>query len=162
MAREMNDEINKWINEWIYFASSKIRELFCINYLQSRFWVKPFDYDDNMQQLFEGEGCFLVLNSPVLEALQIHIMHARVYYLPHKAVFLWFHCASFTHCRKYLFPWPPPGYTLSGIRLSRALDRNYCELSAGKPVSTTGTFQGTWALLTFYTWFREKLYSDDV
>lgn len=50
------------------FASFKIKEqLFHINYLQCRFWVKPFDYDDNMHHNYsKGKAVFDNSNSHVL------------------------------------------------------------------------------------------------
>lgn len=49
-------------------ASFNIKEkLFHVNYLQSRFWVKAFDYDENMHHNYsKGKVVFDNSNSHVL------------------------------------------------------------------------------------------------
>lgn len=88
-------------------------------------------------------------------------MHALVYYLPH-TVFLWFYGVIFTYFIKHLFLWTPSKlYLVKDKTKSLGHCGNYSELSAGKSISITGSFQGTWALFTLFTWFREKLYIDE-
>lgn len=80
-----------------------------------------------------------------------------------EAILPWFYRVSFTHFRKHLFPWPfSKLYLVRDNTESFGLRRNHCELSAGKSVSVTGSFWVTWPLFTLFTWFREKLYSDEL
>lgn len=103
-------------------ASFKIRELFRINYLQSRFWIKPFDYDDNMQQNYcKRRTVFEDSSSHALDVLDSYYACTSLLSTTYRQLFLDFTELA-SHILENIFtPGLPPSCTLSGVT-PRALD----------------------------------------